>query len=893
MHSNPSLTNRLSQAELDLSALHEEARRLGITLREIKELIKREETEKAESTVSKPQITEHPSPLPLIKETEPAKVKPKPQTPAVPPAVVKPSPTPPQIPAYSVNFEMELGRVWFVRLGIVLLTTGLVFLSSYTYKNWIHDLGPGIRLGLLYFVSFVITGAGIFCEGWKDSLKTYGRIVAAGGLAAIYYTSYAAHNVIPLKVIESPVAGSILLLLTAGLCGGVSQWRNSRLMLGASVALAFYSLILNPVGWMVGFFALVSSMGSCAIGRLKKWHELFFITLIGSYACYSWWEFSTATLVPSSSLFLVVFWLLFTAISLMEKFKGHVIFCGLNHVAFAFLYSFNLRSHEWINGHWLFCLLFGFFLLTIGVLAQKKIPSDSMLLHLTKGLSFVTLGIILKLSGHTLFLTLLFEAVILSAMQLRLKHVFVKVGSLVVAGIAFLAGVQYGAEAPRAAWFFAGLLWGAFGLFQRHSDEPKTETAYHPLGILGYGGLFLSLIFGAAKGQHPENIALILGGVGLGATVLMKRSVQLRYFVDLYLVAQITMLVALSALLHFTQKPLFFLIGFIFTITTSFIHRDSWNRTKDEKEGVNQKNFAILHYGLALLLLIAAAHFAIPHPPTRMVLTVALPLAGVVLATKTRWLAHAALPFAAYALLPEVFVFESLALFLSLLTLIAQLTVLRKWTSFKAGNILEPMTLILAAASCFFWIASLIEPNHGFVALLTWAGVGLLLLDRLYNRTLVTICAVPFLLCGVVGSWVLQLFVRSHEAIPYLALFPMITLHLWSSFARRIPQHRILGIISLLALWLTITMELNDSSYSASWAVLGTLSLLTGLILKSRQFRIVALIILGFSLGHVMLVDLVKLDPLPRILSFITLGLGLLGLGFVYNRWQVKLKNIL
>ncbi|MGC6426820.1 MAG: hypothetical protein ACON5H_07485 [Akkermansiaceae bacterium] len=42
-----------------------------------------------------------------------------------------------------------------------------------------------------------------------------------------------------------------------------------------------------------------------------------------------------------------------------------------------------------------------------------------------------------------------------------------------------------------------------------------------------------------------------------------------------------------------------------------------------------------------------------------------------------------------------------------------------------------------------------------------------------------------------------------------------------------------------------------------------------------------------------MLFDLTKLDPLPRILSFITLGMGLLGLGFVYNRWQEKLENIL
>jgi hypothetical protein len=42
-----------------------------------------------------------------------------------------------------------------------------------------------------------------------------------------------------------------------------------------------------------------------------------------------------------------------------------------------------------------------------------------------------------------------------------------------------------------------------------------------------------------------------------------------------------------------------------------------------------------------------------------------------------------------------------------------------------------------------------------------------------------------------------------------------------------------------------------------------------------------------------MLIDIVKLDPLPHILSFITLRLGLLPLDFVYNRWQERLKHIL
>ncbi|MEN8773117.1 MAG: hypothetical protein ABF382_06175 [Akkermansiaceae bacterium] len=51
-----------------------------------------------------------------------------------------------------------------------------------------------------------------------------------------------------------------------------------------------------------------------------------------------------------------------------------------------------------------------------------------------------------------------------------------------------------------------------------------------------------------------------------------------------------------------------------------------------------------------------------------------------------------------------------------------------------------------------------------------------------------------------------------------------------------------------------------------------------------RCFCIIGLILLVCSLGHLMLIGLGKLDPLPGILSFMTLGDGLLSLGFIYNR---------
>lgn len=43
----------------------------------------------------------------------------------------------------------------------------------------------------------------------------------------------------------------------------------------------------------------------------------------------------------------------------------------------------------------------------------------------------------------------------------------------------------------------------------------------------------------------------------------------------------------------------------------------------------------------------------------------------------------------------------------------------------------------------------------------------------------------------------------------------------------------------------------------------------------------------------ILVVDVWKLDTILRILSFLTLGLVLLALGFNYNRWHEALRKLL
>ena len=114
--------------------------------------------------------------------------------------ILTPEPVLPAVPAPSVakekaSFEMRLGTYWLVRIGVVMLLTGLVFLGTYAYKNYIDKAGPGGKVALLYVASGLLLGVGRWLEKRekKQSLKNYAQVLFAGGLAAVYFTTYAAH----------------------------------------------------------------------------------------------------------------------------------------------------------------------------------------------------------------------------------------------------------------------------------------------------------------------------------------------------------------------------------------------------------------------------------------------------------------------------------------------------------------------------------------------------------------------------------------------------------------------------------------------------------------------------------------------------------------------------
>lgn len=84
--------------------------------------------------------------------------------------------------------------------------------------------------------------------------------------------------------------------------------------------------------------------------------------------------------------------------------------------------------------------------------------------------------------------------------------------------------------------------------------------------------------------------------------------------------------------------------------------------------------------------------------------------------------------------------------------------------------------------------------------------------------------------------------------------------------------------------WLRSTSDAESWAYSAVWLVLGIFLLAYGLVRQSLEARIASAIFIVVTVLKVFLLDLAGLDGIFRALSFIGLGVVLIGIGLVYQK---------
>ena len=114
---------------------------------------------------------------------------------------------------------------------------------------------------------------------------------------------------------------------------------------------------------------------------------------------------------------------------------------------------------------------------------------------------------------------------------------------------------------------------------------------------------------------------------------------------------------------------------------------------------------------------------------------------------------------------------------------------------------------------------------------------------------------------------------------------------LLQSVVRRPEQ--LLFFIAVGLLTVLLALEMRHGMVTLSWGVEGVAVFVLALWLGERSFRLTGLGLLLLCVGKILLVDVWRLDPRDRYLTFIVLGAALLLVSFLYTRNREALRQYL
>lgn len=98
----------------------------------------------------------------------------------------------------------------------------------------------------------------------------------------------------------------------------------------------------------------------------------------------------------------------------------------------------------------------------------------------------------------------------------------------------------------------------------------------------------------------------------------------------------------------------------------------------------------------------------------------------------------------------------------------------------------------------------------------------------------------------------------------------------------------ILGALLLAAL---LHARVEGTQLTIAWSGEGIALLLAGFFLRERVMRLSGLLLFLFCVLKLFIYDLSSLSGLPRVLSFVVLGLLLMAASWLYTRFREQLKR--
>jgi hypothetical protein len=757
----------------------------------------------------------------------------------------------------SEEWEALIGGNWANKLGVFVTVIALALLLKYAYAQ----LGPAGRVALSLGVSFAMLAAGVIFER-REEYRTFSYGLIGGGWAALYTTVYAMHAMEAAKVVDNPLLATVLLLfVVAGMIVHSLKYR-SQTVTGLAYFIAFATLAMSEVTTFSVIVVIPLAASLLYVASRNQWDHFAVFGLVATYLTCAMHKDNGSPLWQTQALFLV-YWLVFEAFDLM-------------------------RADDWL----LPLNALGFLLLSSAKWAHAA-PQD--IWKLAAGAAVLYLGstLVRARAGRWKPAVLLNSALATTAIVLKLHGQWVPLALLLEAELYYLAGVRFRSVYLRT---MAGAIFGLeLGILLIEDTMHLPARAWEPVAALNVAVFYLNRALEVSEvwyGYAAAAMAALVTGFeandawrGRVWTVMAIAPFAFgwwRRLFDFRMQGYLLAAAGVVATAIYTPYPALSLaigaaVAYGFVLVTLWSPEDRFG--ENERDGLRVAASLVATTGAAALMwrIVPGEYLGVAW----MGLAVAMLEAG---------LRDLPREFRVQACLVGLLGATRVAAFDLSSPLALTSAMLAYYFAWRAQE--EARGRVTDAAvfpGTLFLMAGLHAILPGAAVSTAWA-VTAVLLAEIPRRSL---RAQSWIVAGVVFARCMAIDLASAHAIAAIA--PVIACY-WAAMLRR-PRDgadrlcfSLLGTTLLAAL---IYHEVSGSVLTVAWGIEGVALLAAGFALPDRVPRLSGLALLLGCIAKLFLWDLRNLDTLPRIFSFIVLGLLLVGVSWVYTRFRDQVRRYL